>query len=104
MDRRIPHSLGSVVLLTGAFAVGWAAHVTVVTSQAGLLDPAPVFATLGGVALIALGRRLERQFDPSAFVRGDEEDDEDEESFDEELSPLGEEQLEGLERDEDYDG
>lgn len=103
MDRRIPHSLGSVVLLTGAFAVGWAVHVTLVTSQAGLLDPAPVFATVGGAALIALGRRMERHFDPSAFVRGDEDED-DEESFDEELSPLEEGQLAGLERDDDYDG
>ncbi|NIS31940.1 MAG: hypothetical protein GWN07_16195, partial [Actinobacteria bacterium] len=49
---------------------------------------------------IVLGRRLEREFDPSMFVPADEEDDEDD--YDESMSPLDAEDLEGLEADEDF--
>lgn len=98
MDSRIPHSFGSAVVLAGAFAIGWAIHVSVVTGEAGILDPGPVLGALVGLGMIAVGRAMERRFDPSAFVP-DEEDEDDEEAFDERLSPVDDGMLAGRERD-----
>jgi hypothetical protein len=98
MDGRIPYTLGSVVTLTGAFMVGWVLHQVFVESAFGPTHPAAVLVGLGGLLAIAAGRRIERGFDPSAFVR-DPEPEEDEAEFDEDFSPVSEEMLEGRERD-----
>lgn len=104
MDWRVPHSFGSAVSLAGAFAIGWALHVSLVTGEAALLDPAPVLATLLGLGLVATGRAMERRFDPSTLVPDSEgAEEEDEEAFDGELSPVDEEMLAGRERDESVD-
>lgn len=99
MNWRIPRSFGSGFLLAGAFAIGWVLHQVFVLETMALTAPVAVFVTLAGLGCIALGRRLERQFDPSMFVP-EAEDEEDE--FDEELSPLDAEDLEAYEADEDY--
>ena len=100
MDVRIPRSLGTVFLLTGAFAIGSVLHQALVQQTLALTSPFAVFASLAGIGLIVLGRRLEREFDPSEFIPKAPEDEE--EGFDEALSPLDEHDLEGYEADEDY--
>ena len=96
MDARVPYSAGSVLLLLGAFAIGWVLHQVVVESAIGPLSAPAVVVTLLGLAAVVAGRRLERAFDPSAFVAGGEAE---EEPFDEDLSPVPSERLEGLDRD-----
>lgn len=100
MNWRIPRSFGSGFLLAGAFAIGWVLHQVFVLETMALTAPVAVFVTLAGLGCIALGRRLERQFDPSMFVPVDDEDEEAE--FDEAFSPLDAEDLEGYEADEDH--
>lgn len=100
MDWRIPRSFGSGFLLAGAFAIGWVLHQVFVQETMAITAPVSVFVTLIGLACIALGRRLEREFDPSMFVPADEEEEED--AFDEDLSPLDAEDLEEYDPDEEY--
>lgn len=102
MDARIPHTLGSVITLTGAFMVGWVLHQVFVQDAFAPTAPAAVFVGFGGLLAIAVGRRLERGFDPSWFVLDPEPDDEEAE-FDEDLSPVDEEMLAGRERDDSRD-
>lgn len=99
MNWRIPHSFGSGFLLAGAFAIGWVLHQVFVLETMAITAPLAVFVTLVGLGFIALGRQLERRFDPSMFVP---EDQKDEEEFDEEFSPLDAEDLEEYEADEEY--
>lgn len=98
MDARIPHALGSAVTLTGAFMVGWVLHQVLVQGALDPTAPAAVLVGIGGLVVIAVGRRIERGFDPSDYVV-DPEPEEDEEEFDERFSPVSEEMLEGRERD-----
>jgi len=100
MDWRIPRSFGSGFLLAGALAIGWVLHQVFVLETMPITAPVAVFVTVGGLGAIALGRRLERQFDPSMFAPTDEENRED--PFDEELSPLDAEDLEEYEPDEEF--
>ena len=48
----------------------------------------------------AVGRSLERRFDPTRRASDDSEEEDEEAEFDESLSPIDEEDLEGRERDE----
>ena len=100
MNPHIPRSFGSGFLLAGAFAIGWVLHQVFVQEAMALTAPVSVFVTLAGLGFIALGRRLEREFDPSMFVPADTDDEEDE--FDESMSPLDAEDLEELDADEDF--
>ena len=102
MDRRIPSIFGSTLLLLGAFVVGGILHRVLVKGTLGATSPASVFSLLFGGVLIYVGWRLENEFDPSAMVP-DDTDEEDEEEFDESLSPIDESQLEDLERDDSYE-
>lgn len=95
---QVPESFGGTLALGGAFVIGWALHATVVTGRAALLDPLPLLAMAAGSALVVVGYRLDPAFDPSELVDADDADDE--ESFDEEWSPLEEEWLDDRERDE----
>lgn len=101
MSRRIPNMLGSVFTILGAFGIGWVLHQVVVQEALAPTAPASVLATVGGLVAIAIGRRIERGFDPADYVY-DPDPEEDDEEFDEAYSPLSEEQLEGLERDDDH--
>ena len=103
MNSRIPHTLGSVVTLTGAFAVGWVLHQVFVQQALEPTAPAAVFGTVGGLLAIVLGRRVERGFDPSAFVTDTEPEEADDDAFDEDFSPVNEEMLAGRERDDSRD-
>lgn len=80
MLARIPRLFGSVLLLLGAFAIGSVLHQSFVKGAFGLASPPAVLGLLGGIVLVAVGHRLERLFDPSAYVRGGEDDDETEEA------------------------
>lgn len=121
MLARVPQLFGSVLLLLGAFAIGSVLHQSFVQGAFGPTSPPAVFGIIGGIVLIVVGQRLERRFDPSAYVIGGDEDgdgDEDEAgpageagdagdeaaTFDGDRGPVPSERLEGLEKDESYDG
>ncbi|MFB6267214.1 MAG: hypothetical protein ABEI31_06110 [Halodesulfurarchaeum sp.] len=97
---RFLRTVGSTVLLVGAFAIGWALHQTVVLGARPITDPAVLLAVGGGIVLAAVGWRLERRFDPLAYVRRGEAEAETEQSFDESISPVSEGALEELDREE----
>jgi hypothetical protein len=96
MQRRVTALFGSVVTLSGAFLVGAVLHRSLVRGEFSLLAPAGVFGLLGGVVLILAGYRLEAHFDPSEYVSGSgrEDEEDDERTFDERLSPVPQERLE----------
>lgn len=123
MLDRVPQLFGSVLLLLGAFAIGSVLHQSFVKGAFGATSPPAVFGIIGGIVLIVVGHRLERRFDPSAYVIGGEEDgdgdgDGDEAGSAEEAGDAGDgaatldgdrgpvpsERLDGLEKDESYDG
>lgn len=121
MLDRVPQLFGSVLLLLGAFAIGSVLHQSFVKGAFGATSPPAVFGIIGGIVLILVGQRLERRFDPSAYVIGGEEDgdgDEDDAgspgeagdagdeaaTLDGDRGPVPSERLEGLEKDESYDG
>ncbi|MFB6094964.1 MAG: hypothetical protein ABEJ71_00735 [Halodesulfurarchaeum sp.] len=97
---RVLRTVGSTVLLVGAFAIGWALHQTVVLGARPVTDPVVWLAVGGGIVLAAAGWRLERRFDPLAYVRRGETEPGTGESFDESVSPVSEEALEELDREE----
>lgn len=99
MAYRIPRMFGSVLLLVGAFLVGWVLHHTLVVGDLAATSPVSLGVTVAGIALMAGGHRLEQEFDPSDYVRGTDEEDEDEDDFDESMSPVEGEWLEGHDRD-----
>jgi len=101
MRERIPGMFGSVLTLSGAFAIGGVIHGAAVEGTIRPFSPAAVGGLLVGVVLVLVGRRLEREFDPSEYVPGGDEDGEDE--GDEELTPVPEGALEGRQADENYE-
>lgn len=103
MARGVPRAFGSGLLLLGAFAVGGVLHGVAVEGSLDPLSPLAVGGVLLGAVSILVGWRLERAFDPSAYVPDGEEADEGEESFDEELSPVSAEALAEREADEGYE-
>jgi len=102
---------GTVLLLTGAFAVGGVIHRVVVEGSLAATSPVAVGGVAIGVVLILVGNRLEgdRPAPPSETDTGDEdtegesagEEDEAAGEFDERFSPVNEEDLEGRDRDDD---
>ena len=101
IDARVPRTIGSTLLLFGAFVVGAGLHGVLVK---GTLEPTSlpfVLSLVVGGGLIYAGWRLENTFDPSELLPTDETD---EEEFDESLSPLSESDMEGRDRDDSYDG
>lgn len=104
MDLRMPNLFGSTLLLLGAFVLGEAFHRTLVQGTLAPTSPAFVFAMLLGGLLVYAGYRLEEGFDPSEYVPDDEDEEEEEAEFDESMSPLDADQLEGRDKDESYDG
>lgn len=100
MDRRVPYTFGSTLLLIGAFVVGGALHEAFVQGSVGVTSPLFVLGLVVGSVVVYTGWRIEREFDPSEMVPGDEE----EEEFDEAASPISASDLEGRERDDSYDG
>lgn len=101
LSKRLASTIATGLWVAGALMVGNALHVSVVTGQAAITDPAPVFYTVGGVALILIAQNLDVH--PSEYVdsmTSDDEEDGDPEDpgeFDEAASPLDEEALENLE-------
>lgn len=93
------YGLGSTLVLFGAFAIGGVLHQSLVENKYPVTSPFAVFGMLAGVALVAVGYRVEQRYSGAV-----EDEEEDEEEFDEEHSPISEEDLEKYERDEDYDG
>lgn len=96
MNDRIVYGFGSIVLLTGAFAVGGVLHQVFVEGTLSLTSPVTVFGMLVGIGLMALGRRIEARH-RDALGLTDEEEEKDE--FDEANAPFDEADLEKYERD-----
>lgn len=98
MHPRIVYGLGSILLLTGAFAIGGVLHRVFVIGTLALTSPVAVLGLLVGVVLIAVGYRLEKRHRDVLNPEESEADDE----FDEEYAPFDESDMEGYERDEEY--
>ena len=102
MDGRIPYSFGSILILVGAFGIGSVLHEAFVKGAMDISSPIAVFGIVAGCGLIVAGRHVERRFDPSEYVDAEEGSGEEDE-FDEDISPIQSEWLEGRERDESYE-
>ncbi|WP_430504048.1 hypothetical protein [Haloparvum sp. PAK95] len=104
IPKRLASTIATGLWVAGALLIGNALHVSVVTGQVPLTAPAPVFYTIGGIALILISQNLDVH--PSEYLdyleSGDEEEEaaEQEQSgaeFDEAASPLDEEAMANLE-------
>lgn len=98
MNPRVVYGLGSILLLTGAFAVGGVLHRVFVVGTLALTSPVAVLGLLVGVVLITVGYRLEERHRDALDPEENEANDE----FDEEYAPLDESDMEGYERDDEY--
>lgn len=101
---RIGYTIGSALLLFGAFAIGGVLHAVFVKGTASATSPFAVFGVLAGVALVAAGYRLEQANQESIIpdIEGGDEEEPDEDEFDEEMAPFDAEDLEEkYERDDD---
>lgn len=101
MNGRITASLSSSLLLMGAFSIGWMLHQTLIRGTLSLTSPIAVAALLGGGILVCLGYRLKDRLAPGEFISGGTTRDDEE--YVEEVSPLNEEWLDGLDQDDSYD-
>ncbi len=95
MNDRIVYGFGSILLLTGAFAIGGVLHRVFVQGTLSLTSPVTVFGILVGIGLMALGRRIEARHRDALGLTDDDEEDE----FDEANAPFDEADLEKYERD-----
>jgi hypothetical protein len=109
---RLRATLSTAFLVVGALLVGDALHGGVVTDQYALTSPAATLRLAGGVAAVAVGRRLRtpaatRAPTPadadSPRARADDARGDAEGSFDPALSPAGEALAEREESDDDRD-
>lgn len=104
IPKRLASTIATGLWVAGALLIGNALHISVVTGQVPITAPAPVFYTIGGIALILISRNLDVH--PSEYLdyleSGDEEEEEAESEqpegeFDETASPLDEEAVANLE-------
>lgn len=93
---RFVRTIGSTLLLIGAFAIGWALHHAFVVGDISLTGPPAVLAIVGGLGLVGVGWYLEKQFDPIDYVLGDQQASATEEES-EPISPLTDPDLEDRE-------
>lgn len=105
IPKRLASTIATGLWVAGALLVGNALHISVVTGEVPITAPAPVFYTIGGVALILIAQNLDAH--PSEYLDYLESDDEEEEAetepesaaaeFEEGASPLDEEAVANLE-------
>lgn len=107
LSDRLSSTIATGLWVAGALLVGQALHVSVVTGEAALTSPAPVFYTVAGIVLILVAQNLDVH--PAEYLdyldsdEDEEADAADEAEFDPEASPLDEEALSNLEE-RDRDG
>jgi hypothetical protein len=105
MPGAVARGVGSVLLLTGAFAIGGILHRTVVEGTLAATSPAAVGGVLVGAALVFAGKRLEGGLaarpPDGGHENGNDGDDDGDGEFDERLSPVDESDLSGRERDDE---
>jgi len=95
------HLVGGVLVILGAIGIGWVIHRSFVVGDLAITPPAAVGAVALSLVGIALGRYLENFFDPRSVLPEQPSAEEDsEEEFDPEVSPLGESDMEDYDRDE----
>jgi len=111
MNARVGYLIGSTLLLLGAFAIGGVLHQSLVQGMIPVTAPASVLGIGAGIALIAVGRRLEGRYEDEARAAGTAEGSEDgtdstsgedtdrESEFDERWAPFDAADLEKYERD-----
>lgn len=105
IPKRLASTIATGLWVAGALLIGNALHISVVTGEVPMTAPAPVFYTIGGIALILISQNLDVH--PSEYLdyleSGDEKEDEEAEpdqpeaEFDEAASPLDEEAVANLE-------
>ncbi|PSP74756.1 hypothetical protein BRC86_04915 [Halobacteriales archaeon QS_3_64_16] len=111
MNARVGYLIGSTLLLLGAFAIGGVLHQSLVQGSIAVTAPASVLGIGAGIALIAVGRRLEGRYEDEArsidTTEGSDdgtdgtsgEDTDREAAFDERWAPFDAADLEKYERD-----
>lgn len=103
IPKRLASTIATGLWVAGALLIGNALHVSVVTGQVPITAPAPVFYTVGGIALILISQNLDVH--PSEYLDYLESEDEEEEvepeqpetELNEAASPLDEEAVANLE-------
>ena len=106
LSDRLSSTIATGLWVAGALLVGQALHVSVVTGEAAVTSPAPVFYTVAGIVLILVAQNLDvHPAEYLDYLDSDEDEtaDEAETEFDPEASPLDEEALSNLEE-RDRDG
>lgn len=101
MRDRVGYTVGSVLSLVGAFAIGAILHQVFVKHSLSVTEPTAVLGIVAGLVVIAVGQRIEQRTGMENAVTPDREENSVE--FDEELAPIDESSLEQYERDEEYD-
>lgn len=94
MRERAAYFLGSVAMVVGAIAIGGVLHQALLESSIAPTSPQAVLGFLGGLALVAVGWRLERRVDPSEFVTVPDPGEGDGEEFEEADYIFSDEELE----------
>ncbi|HKL30071.1 MAG TPA: hypothetical protein VJ898_12515 [Natrialbaceae archaeon] len=101
MRDRFLHLIGGTAVLVGAFGIGWVLHRSFFVGDLGIASPAAVITLALSAVAIVVGRRLETAWDPTSVLPEEPTaEDESEDDFDAEFSPLDDDSLEGYERDE----
>jgi hypothetical protein len=111
MNARVGYLIGSTLLLLGAFAIGGVLHQSLVQGTIAVTAPVSVLGIGAGIALIAVGRRLEGRYEDEARSVGEPDDgtsetdgtsgngSDRESEFDERWAPFDAADLEKYERD-----
>lgn len=103
MRERVEYTIGSVLSIVGAFAIGAILHRVFVQQSLTVTEPTAVLGIVAGLVVIAVGQRIEQRTGMENAATPDREESDEAESFDEELAPIDESSLEQYERDEEYD-
>lgn len=86
VSGRLLRTVGSTLLLIGAFVIGWTVHHVFFVGDLSVTSPTTLLGIAGGLASVIVGRHLEGKFDPVEYVGGLGSDDEGDRS--EPISPL----------------
>lgn len=98
MKHEISAFLGSVLLLTGAFTIGWVLH-QIFQGTISIINPVVFVGTIIGFLLIAIGYRLEKKFSPEDYIIEGGKDSAENTGYDGAFSPVEDPWLEDYDQD-----
>lgn len=101
MRERVGYTIGSVLSIVGAFAIGAILHQVFVQQSLSVTEPTAVLGIVAGLVVIAVGQHIENRTEMENAATPDRGENSVE--FDEELAPIDESSLEQYDRDEEYE-